>query len=194
LGKRLIIVGFLLCFGIAIYVFWQRDSTTLRRAIGKGSKREPRMVMEEFTVYRYIGAQLEAQMSARLGQLFEPNVVDLDGEIRAEKYRRGETETVGAETATILFGARSISQMLDGSPLVKAEMNGFIEVGVKEHLLSTDAAVYTASDNTLMSSRPVRVDGMNRVFTSEDGFIYNIAEEKLVMRGLVKGVFALDAK
>jgi hypothetical protein len=194
MGKRLVIVGFLLCLGIAVYVFVGRDTASLRRNLDVSNKRDARIVLEEFTYFRYSGGDLQAEFGAKLGQFFEPNVVELDGEIKGERYAEDGTETFGAETGTIFFKANSLNQMMEGSQLVKAEMNGFIEVGMKEHLLSTDYAVYMADGNYLRSNRPVRVDGENRVFTSDDGFIYKITQETLQLKGLVKGVFTPDAK
>lgn len=195
MGKRLIIIGFIICIGLAIYAYSKRDKGSLRQSIDTGSKREPRLVLEEFTVYRYRnGDELEGQLSARLGQVFEPNIVELDGEIRGEKRKNGEAQTFEAETATMFFDAKSLNKMMEGTQLVKADLNGFIEVGLKDHLLSTDYALYTAATDVLSSKRPVRVDGHNQVLTAEDGFVYSITKETLSLLGLVKGTFLPNEK
>ena len=196
LGKKLTILGFIVSMGIAIYVFMTRDTTSLRKNLDKASAKEPRAVLEDFTVYRYEGNVLKSKLTARLGHFYEPNVVELDGEIRGERLtNEGDKETVGAESATAYFKATSLTKMLDQNQpteLDRAELTGFVEVGVKEHLLTTDYAEYINSEKLVRSLRPVRVEGPGRVFTGEDGFTYDLLTQVLDMQGQVKGDIELD--
>ena len=196
MGKKLVIIGFVVSMVIAVYVFATRDNTSLKRTLDKASAKEPRAVLEDFTVYRYEGNVLKSKLTARLGHFYEPNVVELDGEIRGERLTpEGDRETVGAESATGYFRATSLSKMMDQNhptELDRAELTGFVEVGVKDHLLTTDYAEYINSEKLVRSLRPVRVEGPGRVFTGEDGFTYNLLTQVLEMQGQVKGDVTVD--
>lgn len=150
--------------------------------------------MEEFSLYRYQDDRIKARVMAKLGFFYEPNLLELDGEIRGERVTSdGTIETVNAETAMALFSAKTLGAMLgQKAQLERADLTGFVEVGVKRHLLSTDYAEFISKDQTVRSSRPVRVEGPGRVFTGEDGFLYRLTDETLDMPGQVKGVIKLD--
>jgi hypothetical protein len=173
-----------------------REKHSLREYLGKASVKEPRAVLEDFTLFRYERDVLKAKLTARLGHFYEPNVVELDGEIRGERINaQGERETVGAESATAYFKAASLTKMLDQSQpteLDRAELTGFVEVGLKDHLLTTDYAEYINHDKLVRSLRPVRVEGPGRVFTGDDGFTYSLLTQVLDMQGQVKGDVTLD--
>lgn len=196
MGKKLVIIGFILSMILAVYVFLNRDTTSLKRNLERASAKEPRAVFEDFTVYRYEGNVLKSKLTARLGHFYEPNVVELDGEVRGERLTpAGDKETVGAESATAYFKATSLTKMLDQdhpTELDRAELTSFVEVGVKDHLLTTDYAEYINNEKLVRSLRPVRVEGPGRVFTGEDGFTYNLLTQVLEMQGQVKGDLAVD--
>ena len=189
MGKRLVIVGFLLSLALGLYVFVTRDTKSLKENLSKGSIRDPRARLEDFVVYRYEGDLLKAKLKARVGDFYEPNVVQLDGEIRGERLTSaGERETLGAESVTAYFKSTSLTKMLDqSSELDRAELTGFVEVGMKEHLLTTDYAEYVNSEKVVRSVRPVRVEGPGRVFMGEEGFTYELATQVLNMIGQIKG-------
>ena len=196
MGKKLVIIGFAISMFLAVYVFATRDTTSLKRNLDKASAKEPRAVLEDFTIFRYEDNILKSKLTARLGHFYEPNVVELDGEIRGERLTpEGDRETVGAESATAYFRATSLSKMMDQNQpteLDRAELTGFVEVGVKDHLLTTDYAEYINSEKLVRSLRPVRVEGPGRVFTGEDGFTYNLLTQVLDMQGQVKGDITVD--
>lgn len=195
MGKKLIMIGFLASLGLALYVFLSRETKSLRENIGQGSAKEPRVVMEDFVVYRYSGDVLTGKLTARLGHFYEPNIVELDGEIRGERQTNDGVETIGAESATGYFKATNLTTMLhQKTELDRAELTGFVEVGVKDHLLTTDYAEYINAEKLVRSLRPVRVEGPNRVFSGEDGFTYRLKTQALEMQGTVKGVVTLDEK
>jgi hypothetical protein len=76
----------------------------------------------------------------------------------------------------------------------RIEVTGFVEVGLKDHLLSTDYAEYLNRDRIVRSVRPVRVEGPGRVFSGDDGFVYSFETETLEMPGRIKGTVHLDEK
>ena len=197
MGKKLVIIAFLTCIGFASYAFFTRDTQRLSDSINtKGSAKEPRAVLEDFVLYRYEHDVLKSRLSARLGHFYEPNVVELDGEIHGDRLTdTGEKESLGAESATAYFKAATLSKMLDQSTeLDRAELTGFVEVGVKEHILTTDYAEYLNSEKLVRSGRPVRVEGPGRVFMGDAGFTYSLEDEVLKMQGPIKGMVTLEKK
>ena len=192
MGKKITITAFLLCLALAVGVYLTREQKVLRQSLQDDGDRDPRIVLEDFVVYRYAGDALKARIMARLGHFYEPNVVELDGEIRAERLTDDGHETLGAESATAYFNATSLSRMMSDAQLDRAELAGFVEVGIKDHLLTTDYAEYINATKMVRSVRPVRVEGLRRVFTGEDGFTYDLATQMLEMFGTVKGVMTVD--
>ncbi len=194
MGRKLVSAGFLACLALALYIFWTRDTKSLRDSLSKGTGKEPRLVLEDFSMYRYRDETLIGKLSARLGHFYDPNVVELDGEIRAERLTStGERETLGAESATGYLKASNLIKMMDqNTELERAELSGFVEVGLKDHLLTTDYAEYLNGDKLVRSHRPVRVEGPGRVFMGDEGFTYGLESEILDMQGPVKGVVSID--
>lgn len=195
MGKKLVIAGFLLCLGFAFYVFFTREHRARRVEVVDSSK-QPRLALEDFSLYRYEGESLVAKLTARLGHFYDPNILELDGEIRGERINdEGERETLAAESATAYMKSNSLMKLVDQkTELDRAELNGFVEVGLKEHLLSTDYAEFLNDDKMVRSRRPVRVEGPGRVFIGDEGFKYELENQVLEMQGPVKGVVSIDAQ
>ncbi|MBM4251045.1 MAG: hypothetical protein FJ146_03665 [Deltaproteobacteria bacterium] len=194
MGKKLVILGFLLSFAFAIYVFMTRETSSIKERINRVSSKEPRVVLEEFIAYRYDGDQLKAKITAHLGEFFEPNVVVLEGEVNGRRIKsKDDIEEIRAESATAYFKPSSLTKMLDPSQaneLERAELSGFVEVMLQEHQIITDYAEFIGRDKSVRSSRPVRVEGPGRTFIGESGFVYQLVSQILSMPGKVKGEVA----
>ena len=54
--------------------------------------------------------------------------------------------------------------------------------------MTTDYAEYQAKEEVVVSKRPVRVEGVGRVFTGEDGFVYDLSSQTLEILGHVEGM------
>ena len=196
MGKKLVIIGFVLSLALAIYIFATHETRSLKESISRTSAREPRAVLEDFVAYRYEGEALKARLNAHLAEFFEPNVVVLEGEVSGERRTdSGEREEIGAESASAYFKPSSLTKMLDptqSNELERAELTGFVEVKIKDHLLTTDYAEYINEDKIVRSNHPVRVEGPGRVFVGDSGFVYNLATQILNMAGKVKGEVSFD--
>jgi len=188
MGKKLVMAGFLAVLGYAVFIFINRDVRFLREKIKDSQVKTPRVALEDFIVYRYKDKTLNAKISGRLGHFFEPNQIELNGEIKGIRMTPKGTETFGAEAVMGYFEAQDINEMLDGAELELAELTGFVEVGMRDHVLTTDFAEYRAQKGVVSSTRPVRVEGPGRVFTGEDGFVYNLESQSLDIMGHVEGV------
>jgi hypothetical protein len=195
LGKKLTIVAFLICLGIAVYVFLTKESKSLRDNIQIGGSREAQVVLEDFVAYKYEGSRLDAKLSGKLANFYEPNLVEIDGDIRGERATEDGKEFFSAETASAYFKSGSLTGLMDKNiELDRAEISGFVEVGLKNYLLTTDYAELLNDRQMIRSNRPVRVEGEKRLFAGEEGFTYDLNKESLYMPGRVKGVVQLDDK
>ena len=194
MGKKLVIAGFLVSMALALYVFLTRDHRRVSDALKHAPAKEPRIVLEDFVGYRYASGKLTSTVSARFGRFFEPNLAELDGDIHGERTTSaGELQSVNAESATGYFRTTSLLKMAEQrSDLERAELTGFVEVGLKDHLLTTDYAEFVGASQEIRSLRPVRVEGPGRVFFGEEGFTYRLAAQMLEMPGLVKGDMRLE--
>ncbi len=194
MGKKLVIAGFLICLALAFYVFLTREIKSRRDDGATEVTKQPRVVLEDFSIYRYEGEALVAKLNSRLGHFYEPNIAELDGDVRGERINSaGERETLEAESATAYMKTNSLMKLVDQkTELDRAELNGFVEVGLREHLLSTDYAEFINSDKLVQSQRLVRVEGPGRVFIGDEGFKYGLETQALEMQGPVKGVVAVD--
>ena len=194
LGRKIVIAAFMVCFGIALYVFLNRDSRSLSENIDADVEREPRIVLEDFVVYRYQDEKVISKVTARLGHFFEPNQLEMDGEIRAMRLTDDGPERLGSESATAYFTADSLSSMMKDTELERAEVTGFVEVGVRDHILTTDYAEYIARTDVVSSNRPVRVEGPGRVFSGDEGFTWDIKTMALKLEGPIRGEVNPDEK
>jgi LPS export ABC transporter protein LptC len=196
MGKKILTFSLFACFALAFYVYATRETKSLKENIAKASTQEPRIVMEDFVLHRYQGNRLIASLSAKLGNFYEPNLLELEGDVKGLKLgENGLRESVSAESAMVYLKATSLASLLrQQTEIDRIELTGFVEVGLKEHFLTTDYAEYVNADRSVRSLRPVRVEGLGRVFTGEEGFTYSLVSETLEMQGQVKGVVQIDEK
>ena len=196
MGKKVLTLCLFACFGLAFYLYFARETKSLRENIAKSSNQEPRVVMEDFTIHRYQGGRLTGVLSAKLGNFYEPNLIELEGEVRGLRIGdQGQRESVGAESAMVYLKATSLASLLRQQTEVdRVELTGFVEVGLKDHLLTTDYAEYLNHERVVRSLRPVRVEGLGRIFMGEEGFTYSLVSETLEMQGQIKGTVQVDEK
>lgn len=183
----------MLCLGLAMFVFLTKESKSLRDNIDLGGAKEAQVILEDFVVYKYDGARLDAKLSGKLANFYEPNLVEIDGDIKGERATIGDREFFSAETASAYFKAGSLSGLMEKSlELDRAEISGFVEVGLKNHILTTDFAEFLNDRQTIRSNRPVKVEGEGKMFAGEDGFTYDLEQSSLYMPGKVKGAVEIE--
>ena len=188
MAKNFTIVTFIISFFLAVYVYFTRQPQTLRENLTPESEHQPRIIMTDLKLYRYLEGVPKTYLAARQGFIFDPNIIELNGEVKGYRDTKDSGyQTMGAETARILLKAESLGSVFKQSEVERIELTSFVDVGVRDHLLTTDYAEYVADKNIVYSPRPVRVEGLGRSFSGADGFVYSLQEESLVMAGLVKG-------
>jgi hypothetical protein len=193
MGKRIVIISFLVCLAIAIYQYMFRSETPLREIANLATKRAP-VSLEDFVIYRFDKQRQTAKLTARLGQIFEPNRVELAGEIRSQRVRGQDIEFLSAESAIGTFDQEDLLTFSTREPatLRRAEFSSFVEVGVQGYLLSTDYAEFKGKQQLIESSRPVRLEGKKRIVTGDNGFRYNLTSQAIEMNGPIEGSALLD--
>ncbi len=191
MGRLVIIAVFSLCFVLSIWVFLNREEKPIKEKIKKSLTRQS-LVVDEFTSYRFNDAELVGSVSAKMGQFVEPNSLELKGDFRAQRLINGKYESLRSERATAFFDTDSLGKMMSGTDLVRSELKEKVVVDYKRHILKTDYAEYFANRDTIVSERPVRIDGPKRWMTGDQGFQIDLTNENLEVFGLIKGVFTPD--
>lgn len=196
MGKKILTICLFAAFAMAFYVYVHHENKSLRENIAKSSNQEPRVVMEDFSIHRYQGNRMTGVLSAKLGNFYEPNLIELEGEVRGLQVEgSGRKESMSAESAMVYLKATSLASLLRQQTEVdRVELTGFVEVGLKDHLLTTDYAEYLNQERVVRSLRPVRVEGLGRLFMGEEGFSYSLDSETLDMQGQIKGAVQIDEK
>ena len=202
MGRKVAGVFLLIAFVVSIGTFLGRDRKILRETISS-NLHEYRIKIEDFTVNNYEDGQLVEGMSAKLGVFVEPNIVEMSGDVRGEKNSEGkssldqsvEKETIRADQATIYLNATSLSMLLNqNAEMDRSELTGFVQVGFKDHVLTTDYVEHIREQKIIRSPKFVKVEGPHRSFEGEEGFEYSLEKEILEIRGKVRGVATFEKK
>lgn len=192
MGRKLAAIMLILCFGAAAGVFFTRERKVLRDSIDTKAH-DHRVIIQGFTTLNYEDGALVSKLSAKKGRYIEPNMMDLEGDVKGERYSDTSKETMRSDQATVYLRTTSLSNLMSQeAELDRAELTGFVQVGFKDHILSTDYAEYIQRENVIRSSKPVQVNGPLRYFESESGFAYSLTTEMLEMTGRVKGVTTVE--
>jgi hypothetical protein len=170
-----------------------KESKSLRDNIELGGAKVAQVILEDFVAYKYDGARLDAKLTGKLANFYEPNLVEIDGDINGERATSEGREFFTAETASAFFKAGSLTGLMEKRlELDRAEISGFVEVGLKNHILTTDFAEILNDRQIIRSNRPVKVEGEGRMFAGEDGFTYDLKQASLYMPGKVKGAVEFE--
>lgn len=195
MGKSMIIVGFLVCLMVALWLFFSRETTSLRENMENApSHKKPRVILEEFIIRRYEGETQLSQMKADYGDFRAPNVVELKSGLSGWQLNHGKKQTMKAERGVAWFDASSLSELLEGNKRVDhAFLRDRVQIRFQEHLLVTEEAQYITKESLITGQMPVRVTGPGRWFTGKDGFRYDLNDETFNVYGKVRGMVRPDA-
>jgi len=178
-------------FGLAFVVLMSREDANMRD-MSVLNQRSPRVVLEDFIVYRTAGPELVSTWSAQLAHFFEPGELELHGDVKGIRYTSRGDETISSESLTAWFDTPSLLAMAGEGKLKRAELKRFVEVAGAGNLLLTDFAEYLADTNVLQSDRAVTIEGPNRQFNGESGFRYEVTGDNLQLFGKITGVLTMD--
>jgi len=186
LGKYILVLGFLLTCALAVYAFITRDDRSLRDQVGQQGGR-PRLILEEFTVYRYRDHRVLSTLSAKMGQFIEPNILEVYGDIRGMRHDSDKREFVNGEASSTLFRSRGVIQLMKEPEIIKTELANDVQFGFDETIVFTQFAEYIAESRVLRSDVPVLVRSPQGFMHSKTGFQYLIEEESMELYGPIQG-------
>lgn len=188
MGKNLVVVGFLVCCGLAIYVLVTRgEPDGLSESIHENP--EPRISLEDFTLYKYKGHKADATVSGKLALFMDPNMLEVYGSVRGLRHNSEKREFMSAESATIFFETSGLAElMVKEAKVAKAEIEDNVNIGVKYNRLKTEFAELLPEKGILQSELPVSLKGPTGDFRGEKGFRYFLNDEKVKIFGPINGV------
>ena len=187
MGKNVVVFLFLLTCALAVYVLATRKIVAPIDSDPDAAK-EPRVSLEEFTVYKYEGHKVTSTFSGKLAHFVDPNILEIYGSLRGLRHNSEKREYVSSESATVYFSASGISQLMDNAKIVEVELEDNVNVGVKFHRLLTEFAEYLPNQNLLQSELPVTLKGPNGDFEGKNGFLFHLQKEKVRIFGPIEGV------
>lgn len=187
MGRHILVVAFLVTSVIAVVLFLARDDGSLRDQVDSRSK-QPVITLEEYTMFRYEGHELRATLSGKLATFFEPNVVEMYGNVTARKHAGEKKEYASAESAAAYFASSGVTQFMKDSKIERAQLENDVKIGIGDNILSTEFAEYLAALEVLRSDRPVLMHGPTGRFKGGNGFAYSLSTEEMTVFGPLEGV------
>ena len=188
MGKKLLVAAFLLVTIASAYVFFSREQTSLREQVEDATK-HPRIVLKDFTMYRYQGAKVEATVSGQNAFFFEPNVLEMYGNLKGLRTvpNTDKREFVRAQASVTLFESRGVVQMTQSSEIEKSSLENDVAVGFEDKTILTQHAEYTSKPQRLYSDLAVELLARDGNLKSETGFEYLVEEKLLHLNGPIRG-------
>ena len=178
----------------AIYLFWTRDQVALRKQVENVQTNQPRIALEDFTIYRYANNRLISTLSAHLGSFVEPNIIDVYGNIRGIRHDSPRKGYLLAQSAQGHLKSLGVIQMMNGADLDYAVFQKDVRLGWDSTTVKTEYAKFSADRNVLDSDIPVEIQTPTAHFSGENGFMYDVEKENMTILGPIKGVITSDVK
>ena len=147
--------------GLRLSFFFTRADRTPRDQLISSLDNEPRIVLDDFSIFRYNGHKVESTFSGKLGHFIEPNIVEVYAAVRGVRYRpKNKVETLRCESASALLDADTFSGLMKAKEveLLRAEVEDQVRIGFDDNILSTEFAEYDAKRERVSSYEPVKVD------------------------------------
>ncbi len=188
MGKKLIVAGFLISFGLAVYLFVTRKTPLLKENLESGVVRDPRVILESFNVKRYQQDRLVQQISAKAGHFIDPNVLKLMSEVRASDELKNPPDYLSCEDATVLFEGDEMKSVYGEAVVRVADFEDNVTLTSNSNILRSEFIRYQAEKDLLLSDLPVQFEGQSAVLYGDSGFRYVIDGGDFEMSGQVRGV------
>jgi hypothetical protein len=186
-GKYLIIFTFLFLLGGAIYTYVTKEESKGVRLHEPENTKRARIVLEDFTLYKYKNNRLKATLSAQLGSFLEPNLFDIYGNIRGLRHDADSKDFFVAESAIVYFKSRGIIELTRGAEIEKIELEKNVKVSSEDNTIKTEFARYLYDKELLESDLPVEFQTQDAKFLGENGFQYQVKSGDMVVNGPIRG-------
>jgi len=192
LGKILISISFIILSVAAISFFFMQDDGKLRDKVY--ATKVPRIILEDFTVYRYEGHKATATLSGKVAHFIEPNILEMFGNIRGMRYNSKAKEHIKADSSSTTFHSRGVVELMKDSRVVKSELEGGVQFGFHDTILFSDFAEYITASEVLRSDMPVVIRSPQGNLKGKSGFRYNVTEELVEVYGPLQGTLQSDGQ
>lgn len=186
MGKYIISGVFLVFCGVSLLVFFVRDDKLLKEQVNM-SEKLPRIILEDFTLYKYREHSVKATFTGKIAHFRDPNILEVYGEIRGLKHNSEKREHISAESATVVFHANGIVQLLEESRVKTCEIENNVQVGSGNDVILTQYAQYSGDKNHLRSDVPVKFSNPTAQLKGKNGFVYDIETGDLELIGPIEG-------
>ncbi len=187
MGKNIIVGLFLLMVGAAFYVFSQRKPDVPIKDRDPAKASEPRIYLEEFTVYDYERHKMRSTLSANSGIFVDPDTLQIKGKIQGQKLDSPHKDFIHAELATVRFGSKGLVDLMKSAQMQTFEIKDQVRIGYDDSILYTEYAKYLAAQERLHSDVPVRILGPQIDMLGSRGFDYHTKTRDLKVFGPLEG-------
>lgn len=187
MAKNIIIASFLGLTVLAILLLWNREENPRVRE-DPDAILAPRISLEDFTVYKYQGHQVQMTLSSKLAHFVDPNILELYGSVRGIRHDSPKKEYFSAESATVFFSSTGVAQLMENPEIIEAELEDNVNVGMSYNRLLTEFAEYLPMEGLLQSELPVVLKGPTGTYKGQNGFRFFTETELIHIYGPTEGV------
>lgn len=155
----------------------------------KKSTGEAPVLLENFKMRSYDQQHLDTVVKAQSANFLEPNMVELFGSVKLQKYKKNKiVEAIKSEQAIAYFNAKSLYEMLNRSDILKVKFMEDVRVTYGPYLLATESSVYDIASEEIVGNKEVKVYGKSKWFKAKNGFVIGLEKEKIEFKGNVNGL------
>ena len=189
MGKHILVLAFAFAFIGAIAVFFQRAERQAKTPPGVEAVEEKRsrVSIEEFVVYEYKDHHATGTFQGKLAQFEDPDTLEIFGNVRGSRTNEGEKEFVAAESASLRFSSKGLSDLVKESKLETITLENQVRFGSNDITMFTDYAKFDNAKGLLVSDRPVRIQNQQADLLGRTGFEYDVKTQDVKVFGPLEG-------
>ncbi len=188
MGKQLFVVAFLSAFLGSIIVFFQRGERQAKKAPeAESGETRSRVTIEEFVLYEYKNHRATGTFQGKLAQFEDPDTLEVFGNVRGNRTEDGKKEFVAAESASLRFSSKGLSELVKESKLETVILDNQVRFGSADITMFTDYAKFDNASGKLVSDRAVRVQNPQGDMLGSKGFEYNTKTQDVKVFGPSEG-------
>ncbi len=184
---KIIIWFFLACVGVALYL----NATVERKDIQTDlfDNDRPKISMHNLFVLTYNEDKLRSSIYFSRGDLLESGMFYAKGGVKGIRYDVDQPTNMVSENATVQFLSSDLDRLFAGPEYNEAVFEKNFKLQYAGLTMYGDVVYYDNINKLFYTSKAVRIKGIGQMAESRDGFVYNIREDHLTMKGRVEGVF-----
>lgn len=179
---------FILIFCGFIYYIIRGQSNQDNLELDMGT-RHARIELDQMSAIKYTGSTPTQNIRADLVQFFEPNLIELFGNIDMKRFKSTKVETARSQIAKAELTSSSTKDLFTRSDnqLKHATLERQITLQIEEYKLESELVHYLAKSGDIYSKEKVKVAGVDRSMEGNGGFRYNMNKGDLTLLGPVRG-------